>query len=112
MTVTVIGTGLIGGSMALAIKEKGLATRIIGADANPDHLQKALTLGLVDEVMDWEHAVDQSDLIIMAIPVNAVEKIVAVSMSTARARIFLRYALKASSHSHTRRFVVYTVPVQ
>lgn len=76
MTVTVIGTGLIGGSMALAIKEKGLASRIIGVDADPEHLQKALTLGLVDEIMDWEHAVDQSDLVIIAIPVNAVEKII------------------------------------
>ncbi len=76
MTVTVIGIGLIGGSMALAIREKGLASRIIGVDANADHLQKALTLGLVDEVMGLEAAVDQSDLVIMAIPVNAVEKII------------------------------------
>ncbi|MBC8035120.1 MAG: prephenate dehydrogenase [Chitinophagaceae bacterium] len=76
MTVTIIGIGLIGGSMALAMREKGFASRIIGVDANKEHLQKALSLGLVDEVMDWEPALDQADLVIIAIPVNAVGEII------------------------------------
>jgi prephenate dehydrogenase len=75
MTVTIVGTGLIGGSMALALKEKGIAGKVIGVEANEVHAQQALQLGLVDEVMDLEKALEQSRLIILAIPVNEVEKL-------------------------------------
>ena len=42
---------------------------------------------------------------------NPTVNIVAVSMSTAKARVFIRYSLKFSSNSHTRLLVVYTTPV-
>jgi prephenate dehydrogenase len=38
MIVTIIGTGLIGGSMALTLKEKGFASKVIGVDASEQHL--------------------------------------------------------------------------
>jgi prephenate dehydrogenase len=75
MTVAVIGVGLIGGSMALALKEKGFAHKIIGVEANEEHRRQALQLNLVDAMMELNEAVQASDLIIMAIPVNAVEKL-------------------------------------
>jgi prephenate dehydrogenase len=75
ITVTIIGTGLIGGSMAIALKERGIAGRVIGVDANPAHRQRALDLKLVDEVTELEEAVKASDLVILAIPVNAAEKL-------------------------------------
>lgn len=78
MIVTVVGVGLIGGSMALAMKEKGIATKVIGVEANPAHRQKAVELGLVDEVMTLEEAVDASNLIILTIPVNALMQVVPV----------------------------------
>lgn len=71
MVVTVVGIGLIGGSMALALKEKGLAKKLIGVDANSSHQQTALQRGLVDEVMAMEEAVAVSNLIILSVPVNA-----------------------------------------
>ena len=71
MQVTIIGIGLIGGSMALALKEKGIATRIIGMDADEGHQKKALELGLVDEILDLPAAIEGSSLIIVAIPVNS-----------------------------------------
>ncbi len=71
MVVTIVGVGLIGGSMALALKEKGLAHRVIAVDSNAAHLAKAQDLGLADEVMELEDAVVASDLVILAIPVNA-----------------------------------------
>jgi len=71
MIASVIGVGLIGGSMALALKEKGLCKRIIGVDNNPWHQQKALERGLVDEILPLEKAVTASDLVIIAVPVNA-----------------------------------------
>lgn len=76
MTVTVVGIGLIGGSIALALKEKGLAEKIIGVDANPDHEQKALELQLVDEIASLEVGIRLSDLVVLAIPVNALQVIV------------------------------------
>ncbi len=74
-TVTIVGTGLIGGSMAIAVKEKGLAEKIIGVEANLAHAQKALQLGLVDEIADLQTAVQKSDLIVLAVPVNSVEEL-------------------------------------
>ena len=50
MIVTVIGIGLIGGSLALSLKETGLATHIIGVDQSFENQTKALSLNLVDEV--------------------------------------------------------------
>ena len=75
MTVSIVGVGLIGGSLALALKEKGLAQRVIGVEADPAHQQKALELGLVDEIMELDAAIKQSDLIVLATPVNAVVKL-------------------------------------
>lgn len=57
--------------MALGLREKGFASRVIGVDLNEQHRQKALELGLVDEVAALEKAVSQSDLIILAVPVSA-----------------------------------------
>jgi len=69
--VTIIGVGLIGGSLAMRLKEKGIAQRIIGVDNKPDHLRTALELGLVDDVMALDEAIPLSDVIIFAIPVDA-----------------------------------------
>jgi prephenate dehydrogenase len=73
MTVTVIGIGLIGGSMALTLKEKGLASHVIGVDANEEHCRKALELKLVDEILPLQEAVRKSNLVILAVPVNVAE---------------------------------------
>ncbi len=67
----IIGVGLIGGSFALKCKKKGWANKIIGVDANPQHAEQALALGLVDEVMDINSAVQQADVVVLSIPVNA-----------------------------------------
>lgn len=75
MRIAIVGIGLIGGSMALTLKEKGFADWVIGVDANPEHQKKALELKLVDEILPLNEAVVKSDLIILAIPVNAAEKL-------------------------------------
>ena len=69
--VTIIGVGLIGGSFALALKEKNIAQHIIGVDNNESNLQKALALGLIDEALTLENAIKKSNLIYVAIPVDA-----------------------------------------
>jgi len=72
MVVTVIGIGLIGGSLALSLRQTGIASRVIGLDRNPENQQKALELGLVDEITDdLASAVRRSDLIVVAVPMDA-----------------------------------------
>lgn len=75
MRVTVIGLGLIGGSFALALRAKGLATRLIGVEANPLHAAKALELGLVDSVLPLTEAVEGADLIAIAVPVDVIPQL-------------------------------------
>lgn len=71
MKVTIIGLGLIGGSMAIALRKTGLATELVGIDLNPENAKKALALGLVDKILPEDEALSKADLVILAIPVNA-----------------------------------------
>ncbi|MBN8547098.1 MAG: prephenate dehydrogenase [Ignavibacteria bacterium] len=71
MTTAVIGIGLIGGSLALDLKKNGFSKYIIGVDGNGDHAREALELGLVDEIATLEDAVKRSELVIVAVPVDA-----------------------------------------
>ncbi|MDB4505873.1 prephenate dehydrogenase [Saprospiraceae bacterium] len=75
MTITVIGIGLIGGSMAISLKENGFADRIIGVDQSQDNLDKAVRRRLIDEDMDLESAILESDIIVLSIPVDAMLQI-------------------------------------
>ena len=71
----VIGLGLIGGSMAIDLKRKGFAQTVLGVDADPVNAAAAEKIGLVDRVVGLEECVDQSDVIIIAVPVNAALKL-------------------------------------
>lgn len=71
MKVTIIGLGLIGGSMAVDLRKKGIATSLVGIDANGTHASTALKLGLVDSLEAGIENVKEADLVIMAIPVHA-----------------------------------------
>lgn len=75
MKVSIIGLGLIGGSMAIALKELSIAKTILGVEANEKHALIALEKGLVDEVVSLEEAILNSEFIIMAIPVDEIEKL-------------------------------------
>src|SRR5438093_7818167 len=69
--VTIVGVGLISGSFALGLKDKGLAKNIIGVSRTGASIKKALELKLIDEALPLEEAVKKSDLIYVAIPVDA-----------------------------------------
>ena len=71
MTVTIIGIGLIGGSIGISIQENGFATKVIGVDAEREHEKKALRRCLIDEAMPLKEAVAQSDVIVVATPVDS-----------------------------------------
>jgi prephenate dehydrogenase len=70
-TVTIVGVGLIGGSFSLALKDHGLVKKVIGVSRTGATARKAIELGIIDEVLPLEDAVKQSDLIYVAIPVDA-----------------------------------------
>lgn len=76
MTISIIGIGLIGGSLAISLKENGFATRIIGVDINPDNIDKAYRRRLIDADMPLNEAIAQSDLIIVATPVDSMTKVI------------------------------------
>lgn len=71
MNITIVGVGLIGGSIALALRESGFATAIIGVDNKSEHIVKALEFNLVDKVALLPDAIRQSDIVILATPVDS-----------------------------------------
>jgi len=70
-SVTIVGAGLIGGSFSLALKDHNLVKKVIGVSRSGATARKALELGIIDEVLPLEDAVQQSELIYVAIPVDA-----------------------------------------
>ncbi len=73
--IAIVGVGLIGGSLAIQLHEKKISARLIGVDSNEDHARKAVELELVDEIMPLEEAIEQSEVIILAIPVDKLVKL-------------------------------------
>jgi len=69
--IAVLGLGLLGGSVALATKRAGVATRTAGATRNPDVLAEAFRRGVVDEVGTFEEVVRGADLVVLATTVAA-----------------------------------------
>lgn len=69
--VTIVGVGLISGSFALGLKEKGFARNIIGVSKTRASLDKAREFGIIDEALPLAEAVSKSDFIYVAIPVDA-----------------------------------------
>lgn len=77
MKIAIIGMGLIGGSYALSLKKRLEDLTVFGWDENRDHLAKALELKIIDKAsVSLVDAMKQADWIFLAIPVNAIEKMV------------------------------------
>ncbi len=68
--VSVVGLGLIGGSMAITLKENGFAHHVIGVDKQRESEEKALRRCIIDEALPLEEAVAQSDVVLLATPVD------------------------------------------
>ncbi|MFR9651768.1 MAG: prephenate dehydrogenase [Rikenellaceae bacterium] len=72
MNIYIIGIGLIGGSFALSMRNLGLATKIYASDKSQKNVDKALELGIIDEVVELDRGVECADLIVITTPVNTV----------------------------------------
>ncbi|MDQ6981312.1 MAG: prephenate dehydrogenase/arogenate dehydrogenase family protein [Ghiorsea sp.] len=75
-TLAIIGVGLIGGSLALALKEKGAVGKVIGAGRNEDNLKRAKSLGIVDSwTTSLVDAVKDADVVLLAVPMGAYDSV-------------------------------------
>ncbi len=70
MKITIIGLGLIGGSLARDLRKSKFATELIGVDTNETNAKKAVELRLVDRTETLEKGITGKDIVIIAIPVD------------------------------------------
>lgn len=70
--IAIVGVGLIGGSIAAALKSNGKVGRVLGVGRHRASLAQAKDLGLIDEVLGLEQAVTRADIVILATPVGAI----------------------------------------
>lgn len=84
MIVTIVGVGLIGGSLAKSLRASGFGSHFIGVDRE-DNASIALSLGLVDEVLPLKEASKQSDLVILSVPVTVAHTLLEEILDSAKA---------------------------
>ena len=72
----IIGVGLIGGSLARALKKAGAVSEIVGAGRDAAHLEKAKALGVIDYYdTDISQAVQGCDMVVLAVPLGAMQSV-------------------------------------
>ncbi len=72
-TVAIVGVGLIGGSIGLALRQRKLAARVVGVGRRQTSLDKALACGAIDHgTTDFEAGLDEAEVVIVATPVASV----------------------------------------
>jgi prephenate dehydrogenase len=71
MRVTIVGLGLMGSSLALALRATGFCQHLVGVDNNPKHCEEAMELSIVNEIQELTAAVLRADVILVATPVAA-----------------------------------------
>jgi prephenate dehydrogenase len=74
MLISVIGLGLIGGSIARDLRDQ-MSVTVWGVDASESHAEQAMTLGLVHEIKTIDEAIEHSDIILVAVPVDKIETV-------------------------------------
>ena len=72
----IFGVGLIGGSLALALRKVGYVGEVVGCSRHAEHLQKALDLGVIDSyTLDPVEAVKGADMVLLAVPMRAIKPV-------------------------------------
>jgi prephenate dehydrogenase len=72
MRTAIVGLGLIGGSIAIDLRRERFTARIVGVETSSRHARLALEAGLVDEVLPLGEALREAELVVLAVPVDAV----------------------------------------
>ena len=82
-TLAIVGVGLIGGSVALAARKRGMVRRVIGLGRNPARLEQARSRGIIDEGVTDYALLGDADLVIVCSPVDRiVQDVLAVAAAT------------------------------
>lgn len=115
MKVAVIGTGLIGGSMALDLKRRGFADEgVIGVESDPANAQAALRIGIADRLATFDEALGEADVSVLAVPANVAVEMLPRALDIVRgsSRIVMdvcsvkeRITSSVSSHPARGRYV-------
>lgn len=110
--VAIVGVGLMGGSMALRLHEKKIASLLIGVESSEKHAALALELELVDKILPLDEAVKQSDVVILCIPVDQIIEQLPGILDLVDRQIILdlgstkgEIAEKVKNHPNRKRFV-------
>ncbi len=75
----IVGVGLIGGSLARALREAGTVKEIVGSSRNAEHLQRAVDLGVIDSFdTDLSEAVRGADMVFVSVPLGAMRNVFAL----------------------------------
>ena len=113
LKILIAGLGLIGGSFALALRDRGIADEILGVEKSDENAAEALRLGLADRIVTLEEGVPQADLVVLATPVDTIPlmAIKALNHVTDRQVVMDMGSIKAelceviSMHARRGRFV-------
>ncbi|HPY39945.1 MAG TPA: prephenate dehydrogenase/arogenate dehydrogenase family protein, partial [Thiolinea sp.] len=74
--LVIFGVGLIGGSLALALREANYCQQIVGCGRSAESLQKAIDLGVIDSYsLDPQTAVRDADMVLLAVPMGAMQAV-------------------------------------
>ena len=74
--LVIFGVGLIGGSLALALREANYCQQIVGCGRSAESLQKAVDLGVIDSYsLDPQMAVHDADIVLLAVPMGAMQAV-------------------------------------
>ena len=74
--LVIFGVGLIGGSLALALRQANYCQTIVGCSRNAEHLQTAVDLGVIDSfTTDPQAAVQEADMVLLAVPMGAMRRL-------------------------------------
>lgn len=108
MIVTIVGIGLIGGSLAMAMRESGFANEILGVEKDSTHSKKAVELGLIDRAVTVEEGIALADLIVLSIPVNHIAALAPKVLDKVRGQVVIdvgstKENIMKSVEGHPRR---------
>lgn len=83
--ILIVGLGLIGGSLAKALRSRNICQTVIGYDRDQAELDTGLRLGVIDEAAtDLMGAVENADVVVLAVPVKAMETVLAEMLPALR----------------------------
>ena len=84
--LTIIGVGLIGSSLALALREAGYVEHVTGCGRSKSNLQKGVELGVLDDYqLEIGKAIQNADVVVIAVPLGAMRSVfehIAPSLAT------------------------------